>query len=71
MTPAFQQALAVQDKQPPLTDRGRRTRDNLLQSARTVFEPGRITRSAGGSDWSSATKRRSTSGWARSGSKSV
>jgi AcrR family transcriptional regulator len=38
VTPAFQQALAVQDKQPPLTDRGRRTRDNLLQSARTVFE---------------------------------
>lgn len=38
MTQTFQQALAVQDKQPPLTDRGRRTRDNLLQSARTVFE---------------------------------
>jgi AcrR family transcriptional regulator len=38
VTQTFQQALAVQDKQPPLTDRGRRTRDNLLQSARTVFE---------------------------------
>jgi AcrR family transcriptional regulator len=38
MTQTFQQRLAVQDKQPPLTERGRRTRENLLQSARTVFE---------------------------------
>jgi AcrR family transcriptional regulator len=38
MTQTFQQRLAVQDKQPPLTERGRRTRENLLQSARVVFE---------------------------------
>jgi AcrR family transcriptional regulator len=38
VTQTFQQRLAVQDKQPPLTERGRRTRENLLQSARTVFE---------------------------------
>lgn len=38
MTQTFQQRLAVQDKQPPLTERGRRTRENLLQSARAVFE---------------------------------
>jgi AcrR family transcriptional regulator len=38
VTQTFQQRLAVQDKQPPLTERGRRTRENLLQSARAVFE---------------------------------
>jgi AcrR family transcriptional regulator len=38
MTPEHLVALDQPDAQEPLTDRGRRTRENLLAAARTVFE---------------------------------